>query len=112
MKQLNLLFLFIFFFLEACSGSLVQSTDSFPQPPEHRGYLQIRCQPYDAEIYIDGVFRGYLDGYVEGVLLVPEGHHRLTVQKPGYYAQHQEIDISEQELILNLALIPQPPQTH
>lgn len=104
----NALFLFIFLFTTACGGSLIQSTQEIPSPPENRGYLQIICQPQDAEIYVDGIFKGYLDGYIDGVLLLPAGHHRLSVQKYGYYSQYGEVDLGEEAVTLQWTLVPQP----
>ncbi len=93
----------------SCGGSLVQSMDELPPPPVGEAFLQIRCSIPTAEIMIDGAFKGRLDGYIDGVLKLPEGRHRLTVKAAGHYPHHQIVELGQQAILLEIPLAPEVP---
>ncbi len=105
----KLFFLLASCVLTACGGSLVQRVDELPPAPVGEAFLQLRCSVPDAEIMIDGGFKGQLDGYIDGVLKLPQGRHRLTVSAKGYYPHHQVIELSDQPLLLEIALAQEVP---
>jgi len=55
--------------------------------------LRLRVAPEDASIYIDGRFRG--TGRQLDELLLPPGHHKLEVVRPGYRTHEAEFDVAE-----------------
>ena len=59
-----------------------------PKPPARKG-LEIHSQPDDAEVYLDGRYKG-----LTPLLLgdIPKGRYLLSIQKEGYYPETTWID--------------------
>ncbi|MCA9537542.1 MAG: PEGA domain-containing protein [Myxococcales bacterium] len=89
----------------ACGGGVVQRVGDLPPPPPDAGLIQIVCDPPDADVYIDGHYRGQLGGYREGVIRLPRGHRRLSLQKPGFYAWYGELDAADTTLRFEVRLV-------
>lgn len=76
-----------------------------PLPPEP-GDVSVRTEPLGARVVVDGVERGPSPQTLE----LPPGEHTIAVDKPGFVAQQQTIDVepgTPQELVLTL--VAQPP---
>jgi hypothetical protein len=82
-----------------------------PVEARDMGTLAIRVQPADAEVLIDGEqWRGPApqDRFE---IRVPEGVHRVDVQKAGYLSYSTEVRVRRGETTtLNVALPPRDPQ--
>ena len=53
----------------------------------HEGNLVLKCEPEDADVYLDGVVQGFCTdfGEAQGGLRVGEGPHRIEVKKEGHW---------------------------
>lgn len=65
--------------------------------------------PRDASVYIDEQFVGFLGVVSARGVRLPEGEHRLTVQKDGYFPWDQLVTSDRQPIRLDVQLqkIPQ-----
>lgn len=52
-----------------------------------QGNLVLRCEPGDADVYLDGVAQGFCSDFADaqGGLRVGEGMHRVDVKKEGHW---------------------------
>jgi hypothetical protein len=68
-----------------------------PRPPveERAGRLNLRVQPEDASVYVDGAFRG--NGHEAAALRLAPGRHRIEVVRPGFRTSEQEFDVAPGE---------------
>lgn len=78
--------------LLGCGGGVVTHADALPPPPPGQGFLQVVCDPPDAELFVDGHFHGRVDGYPEGVVRLTAGPHRIRLRKAGHYAWYARIE--------------------
>ncbi len=93
--------------LVGCGGGVVQSADTLPPPPPGQGFLQVACDPPDAELFVDGHFRGRLDGYPEGVVRLPAGPHRVRLRKSGHYAWYGHVEAGAEASRVAARLVPE-----
>ena len=91
--------------LTACGGGVIQSPGELPAPPPGAAFVQIVCEPADADIYVDGKYQGRLDGYPRGVLRVLAGQRRVKLAKAGFYPQYAVVDASAQAIWLRTHLV-------
>jgi hypothetical protein len=68
-----------------------------PRPPaeDRAGRLNLRVQPEDASVYVDGAFRG--NGHEAATLRLAPGRHRIEVVRPGFRTSEQEFDVAPGE---------------
>lgn len=92
--------------LAGCGGGVVQTVGALPPSPPGTGFVEIGCVPKDADIYIDGKYRGRLDGYPHGVLRVPEGQRRIKIAKAGFYPQYVVVDAGPEAVRFKTHLVP------
>ncbi len=95
--------------LLGCGGGVIQRVDALPPAPPGQGFVEISCEPADAEVYVDGRFFGRLDGYAQGVVRLPEGRRRLSLRKPGHYPWHGEVDVGPTPARVQTRLVPEVP---
>ena len=72
------------------------------------GNLLLRCEPSDAEVYLDGVLQGVCTDFGEGPsgLQVGVGLHRIDVKKDGYWPYTTYYEPSSARAGLTLRLRP------
>jgi hypothetical protein len=58
---------------------------------EPHGDVNLRAEPRDATVYVDGEYRGSARD-VPGLRL-PAGHHRVELVRPGFQALEKEFDV-------------------
>jgi hypothetical protein len=80
-----------------------------PPPATEFGGLSIRVQPADADVIIDG--ERWLGSEGERLVVqLPEGTHRIEIQKPGYRRFSSEVQVRRGETTpLNVSLSPEGP---
>ncbi len=96
--------------LLSCGGDVVQRVGAPPKPPQGKAFLKILCEPPQTEIYLDGAYRGRLDGYPEGFLSLDLGKHRLRLAAPGHEPAYFHFELRE-SLSLKTRLLPTPPES-
>ncbi|MGC4088379.1 MAG: hypothetical protein QM756_10855 [Polyangiaceae bacterium] len=64
--------------------------------------------PWDAGVWIDEDFIGPLNYVAAHGVRLPEGKHRITVQKEGYFPWDQLVVAGKQPIALDVALEPVP----
>jgi len=69
--------------------------ESRPQADERAGRLNLRVQPEDASVYIDGAFRG--SGREAGALRLAPGRHRIEIVRPGFRTSEQAVEVAPGE---------------
>lgn len=91
-----------------CGGGVVQRAGELPPPPPGVGFVQIRCEPADVEVFVDDRYFGQLPGYVEGVVRLPVGRHRLKLGRKGFYAWYGEVEVGPAAVHIDTHLVPEP----
>lgn len=89
-----------------CGGGVVQRVDALPPAPPGKGFLAIHVTPPDVDLYLGDAFMGRVDGYAQGVVRLPIGTHRVTLQRAGYYPHHALVHVDEAGQSLTVALVP------
>ncbi len=64
--------------------------------------------PPSALVYIDGQYIGSLAAVVARGVRVPEGKHRLTVEKTGYFPYDTIIESDLEPILVEVELLPLP----
>ena len=86
--------------LIACQASVVPSVSL--------SFKRTQGTPWDAGVWIDEEFIGPLS-YVAGHgVRLPEGKHRITVQKEGYFPYDRLVVANKQPVALDVTLEPVP----
>jgi hypothetical protein len=73
-----------------------------PNPPEAKQGLEIVTDPDNAEVWIDGAFRG-LSPYIAEDL--PQGWHKITLRKTGYYETSGWADFESDYMLYQASLV-------
>ena len=80
----------------------------------HRAAVPLRVEraadsPRDASVYIDEQFVGLLGVVAARGVRLPEGEHRITVEKVGYFAWDERVVSDREPIFLRVELrkIPQ-----
>ncbi|ATB33440.1 PEGA domain-containing protein [Melittangium boletus] len=70
------------------------------------GNLVLRCEPSDAEVYLDGVVQGVCTDFAGAPrgLSVGEGLHQIDVKKDGYWPYVTYYEPSNARAVLNIRL--------
>ena len=84
---------------------MIQAPGELPAPPPGGAFVQIICDPPDADVYIDGKYQGRLDGYPRGVLRVLAGQRRVKLDKRGHYPQYAVVDAGPKAVWLRTHLV-------
>ena len=63
-------------------------------------YLELDVEPTSARIYIDGDYRGTVDGWQQQVVPVEPGYHRLELRADGFVTQRFDVDIERGQWII------------
>ncbi|MCB9540827.1 MAG: hypothetical protein H6703_00075 [Myxococcales bacterium] len=96
--------------LAGCGGDgVVRRVDDLPEPPPGAGYVEIKVQPPTADLYVDGVYRGRMDGYRDGVVRMPEGQRRIALRKNGHYSFYGTYDVGAATVRIEATLLPEVP---
>ncbi len=72
-----------------------------------KGQLELRCDPVDAEISVDGVPQGTCADYAGAGLRVGEGLKRIEVKKPGYWPYQTYYEAGGARAVLTVTLSKQ-----
>jgi hypothetical protein len=77
-----------------------------------QGNLLLRCEPSDAEVYLDGVLQGVCTDFGGGPsgLQVGAGLHRIDVKKDGYWPYTTYYDSGSARAGLTIQLRPVEPE--
>jgi hypothetical protein len=77
-----------------------------------QGNLLLRCEPSDAEVYLDGVLQGVCTDFGGGPsgLQVGVGLHRIDVKKDGYWPYTTYYDSGSARAGLTIRLRPVEPE--
>lgn len=97
----------------ACTPTPVERTRSEARElvsaaQQRQGDVQLRCDPEDAEVIVDGIPRGLcsdFDGDPSGLRL-SEGFHRIEVKKAGHLPYETSIAPGGARAVLTLRLSP------
>jgi hypothetical protein len=73
-----------------------------PNPPESKKGLEVISDPDNAEVWIDGAFRG-LSPYIAEDL--SSGWHRITLRKSGYYEASSWVDFESDYMLYQASLV-------
>lgn len=93
-----------------CGGDgVVRRIGDLPPPPPGAGFVEIRCEPPTADLYVDGAYRGRLDGYRKGVVRMPEGRRRIALHKSGHYSFYGTFEVGQTAVRIETRLIPEVP---
>lgn len=96
--------------LSACGGDgVVRRVGDLPPPPPGLGFVEIACTPPTADLYVDGVYRGRVDGYRGGVVRMPEGTRRIALRKPGHYSYYGTFEVGQTTTKIATRLVPEVP---
>lgn len=57
------------------------------------GGLVIRCEPADAQIYVDDRYVGVVSGLGGKPLMLPVGVRRVELRSEGYFASYHEVKV-------------------
>lgn len=96
--------------LVACGGDgVIRKVGDLPPPPPGAGFVEIECEPATADLYVDGVYRGRLDGYRNGVVRMPEGQRRIALRKTGHYTWYGVIRVGQATARIETRLVPEVP---
>jgi len=60
---------------------------------EDRAFLKVEVEPGHADVYIDGEYRGRVEGWVERMIPVPPGEHRVKLEADGYISQRFDVSV-------------------
>jgi len=74
---------------------------------EPKAYLKFRVQPESAEIYVDGDYRGTVEGWVEGAVPLEAGEHRVKIAADGYITRRFDVEVGAgRSKVLELEMEP------
>jgi hypothetical protein len=73
-----------------------------PNPPQTKQGLEVVTDPDNAEVWIDGAFRG-LSPYIAEDL--PHGWHKITLRKTGYYETSGWADFESDYMLYQASLV-------
>lgn len=75
---------------------------------EPKAYLKLQVEPTSTEVYVDGEYRGTVDGWVEGAVPLEPGEHRLKLTADGYITRRFDIEIEAgRSKVLELEMEPE-----
>lgn len=99
--------------LAGCATTPVEDTKAraagmITDARERRGDVELRCDPADAEVEVDGVPRGLCSDFdgKSGGLRLGEGLHEIAVKKSGHVPYVTSIDPSGVRAVLTIRLTP------
>lgn len=81
------------FWLTACTA--VQPIAD--KPATNKTAVELHVQPERAEIYVDGEYRGRVEGWRDGILPLEPGDHRLELRADGYIDQRFDLTVESGE---------------
>ena len=70
----------------------------------HLSLERLESTPRDASVYIDEQFVGFLGVVVARGVRLPEGQHRISVEKVGYFPWDRLVVSDRQPIALNVEL--------
>lgn len=74
---------------------------------EPKAFLTFEVEPASAEIYIDGDYKGTVEGWVEGAVPLEPGEHRVKVTAEDYITRRFDVELDPGESkILDLEMEP------
>ncbi|MEE2785971.1 MAG: PEGA domain-containing protein [Myxococcota bacterium] len=88
-----------------CGGGVIQRVD-YATPTPRAGILHVTVVPPDAEIYIDGAYRGLIERYADGRIPVPTGRRRIKIARQGYYSWYVVLEVESALQRLKVRLVP------
>ncbi len=65
--------------------------------------------PRDASVYIDEQFVGFLGVVAARGVRLPEGVHRISIERDGYFAWDRLVESDRQPITLEVEMRPVPP---
>ena len=57
------------------------------------GYLELKVEPSDTEVYVDERFRGTVAQWTDSVMTLEAGHHRVRLSLDGHYTRRFDVRI-------------------
>jgi PEGA domain-containing protein len=97
--------------LMACA-TLCLACASSPAPrPAARGTLQVRCQPADAEVYVDDHFAGNCSVMQRRPLQHTVGPRRMEIRRPGFFTEYRTVNVATNQtsaVQVSLRAVPAP----
>lgn len=89
-------------------ASMARAREMMRSAETARGDLLLRCEPSDAEVYLDGVIQGVCSDFGGSPmgLKVGEGLHQVEVKKDGFWPYTTYFEPSGARATLNIHLRP------
>lgn len=78
-------------FVGACTA-----VQQIPDEPE-RAYLKLEVAPASTEVYVDGDYRGTVEGWVRGAVPLEPGDHRVKLRADGYITRRFDVRVQAGE---------------
>ena len=70
------------------------------------GVIVLAVEPSDAELFVDGEYRGRIDRWVHQRVPVAPGHHRVEIRRKGYVSERFDLVVGAyEELSLSLSMV-------
>jgi hypothetical protein len=94
-------------------ATLVQARELLRNAERPSGDVVLRCEPPDAEVYLDGVIQGLCTDFrgAPRGLRVGEGLHQIEVKKQGYWPYTTYIEPHGARAVLEARLQPMGNET-
>lgn len=101
-----------------CSAAIAACTAVEPipnQPRTQQTALEFAVDPERAELFVDGEYRGRIEGWRGGIMPIEPGDHRIMLKADGYLTQRFDITVEAGETYrLEVSMAPalsRPPST-
>ena len=90
-------------------GALLAGCTAVQRVPDtsKRTALRLKVTPKSTELYVDGDYRGKVKGWVDGLVPMTPGDHRVKLQAKGYIPRRFDVHFKPGELkVLTLQMEP------
>ena len=95
--------------LLSCGGGVITSVSEPPMPPPGTRPIQLKVTPIDADLWVDGIYRGTIDRYRDGWIAIDQGARTLELRSAGYYRVYRLVTPNMKHLAVKLLKVPSVP---
>ena len=86
-------------FVTGCYGTPQVSDDEVASREARDSLLHMEIEPTQAEIYVDGEYRGRVSNWRGGMMPLASGNRRVAVRAPGYITPRADVRIGPREKV-------------